>query len=107
MRITREEFDAALETLRREGRGGIQSEGEARVFLSASFVIRKRRGIPDEQPWQGPTDEQLADLIDALDPPRWRRLKRIAEELEVDPVRGIEAAQRKAPETLYKDRGLS
>jgi hypothetical protein len=86
--MTKQEFDEAVERLRREGRDGIKTEAAARVFVAASFVIRQRRDIPDGQPWGGPTVAELAEFLTEMkmDPVRRKRLKRIAEGLKRDVV---------------------
>ena len=43
-------------------------------------------GLPDNWPWGGPTDAELAEVLTALSRAQCRSLKKIAEALEVDEV---------------------
>jgi hypothetical protein len=82
--MTKQEFDEAVERLRQGHKA--ESDAEARVYVAAGFIIRQRRGIPDDQPWEGPTDAELAEFLAGIDRVRRKRLKEIAERLKRDVV---------------------
>jgi hypothetical protein len=64
--MTKAEFDAAV------------------IALRDHFIIRHRRGLSEEIPWDGPTDAELTEFLSGLDRLRRRRLKKIAEGLSKD-----------------------
>ena len=63
--------------------------GSVSVFEPFSDITRgvvDGVGLPDNWPWGGPTDAELAEVLTALSRAQCRSLKKIAEALEVDEV---------------------
>ena len=85
MKMTQQEFDEAVNRLRRSGRRDM-TDIESRVFVAAGFVMRHRRGMPDDMPWGGPTDAELAEFLASADRRQRKLLKSIAEELEAEVI---------------------
>jgi hypothetical protein len=79
--MTKQEFDEAVD---RPPHG--MTDAEERVFMAANFVMRHRRGMPDDQEWAGPTDAELAALLFSADRRQRKLLKKIAEGLVAEKV---------------------
>ena len=82
--MTKQEFDEAVEGLRQGHKA--ETDAEVRVFVAASFIIRQRRGMPEDQAWEGPTDAELAEFLAGADRRQRKLLKEIAEGLKRDVV---------------------
>ncbi len=80
--MTQVEFDTAVVTLERNGRGSIRTDYDERVFVSAYQVMRQRLNIPDKQAWEGPSERELAKFLRGIDRRQRRLLKQIAERLD-------------------------
>lgn len=84
--MTQQEFDEAVERLRRDGGRGDLTEVDARVLAASGFIMKQRLAIiPDDQPWS-PSDTALAEFLAGADRRQRRLLKEIAEGLTLDAV---------------------
>ena len=52
--VTKQEFDATVDRLRRGGKAAMKTDAESRVFVAAGLVMRNRLSLPDNWPWGGP-----------------------------------------------------
>ena len=77
-KITKQEFDAAVDHLRRQGRREL-NEAARRIFVAVSLIMRNRRNMPDDMPWEGPTDAELAEFLASENRRQRKILKGIAE----------------------------
>ena len=83
--ITKREFDDAVERLRRHGRSAIGGHDiETRVWIATSLVLMHRHGIPE--PWGGPSDAELAEVLTCANRRQRRVLKGIAEGITSDVI---------------------
>ena len=73
--MTYNEFDEAVDRLRREGRGSQMTDAQRRVFAAARLVLRSRH-LAD---WAGPTKAELAVFLAGLNHDKRRNLKLAAE----------------------------
>jgi len=82
MRMTRQQFDTAVDLLQRKQQS--DSEIQARVIAAALSVISHRRGITDDN-WPGSlTPElmtELSEFLSGLDNGQRKKLKSIADSL--------------------------
>jgi hypothetical protein len=84
--MTKQEFDEAVDRLRREGRKAVERlQREGRVFIAVGLVMKHRLGLPDDWPWGGPTDAELAQFLADLNRAQRKSLK-IAEGLETETI---------------------
>ena len=81
-RMTKQEFDEAVDRLRREGRHALKNDVTGRVFVAAGLVMRNRLGLPEDIPYGGPTDAELAEFLADLSRAQRKSLKKIAEGLK-------------------------
>lgn len=79
--MTEPEFDAAVAALIQGGQEAIENDSEQRVFAAVTFVIMQQRKIPDDEPWRGPTDQELVEFLTGMDRIRRKKLKTMAEGL--------------------------
>jgi hypothetical protein len=79
--MTELEFDTAVAALIQGGQGSIKNDHEERVFVAATFVIQRQRKIPDDEPWGGPTDQELAEFLTGIDRIQRKKLKAMADGL--------------------------
>ena len=79
--MTEPEFDTAVTALIQGGQGAIKNENEERVLVAATFVIQRQRKIPDDEPWEGPTDQELAEFLTGIDRIQRKKLKAMADGL--------------------------
>lgn len=56
------------------------------MFVAISLIIRNRLGFPDDIPYGGPTDAELAEALADLSRAQRRSLKKIAEELVAEVI---------------------
>ena len=77
-KITKREFDEAVERLQRHGRSVIEKHDiETRVWIAISQVLMHRHNIPE--PWGGPMNAELVEFLTGLNRVQRKRLKLIAE----------------------------
>ena len=76
--MTYNEFDEAVDRLRREGRGSQMTDAQRQVFAAARLVLRSRHLADDDQ-WAGPTKAELAVFLAGLNHDKRRNLKLAAE----------------------------
>ena len=62
------------------------TDAESRVFVAIGLVIRNRLSLPDDWPWGGPTDAELAEFLADLDRAQRNSLKKIAEGLKSEVI---------------------
>ena len=84
--MTKQDFDEAVEHLRREGFAIIETEAEQRVFIAIGLIMRNRRSLPDDRPWGGPTDAELVEFLADLSRAQRKSLKKIADSLKREVV---------------------
>ena len=76
--MTYNEFDEAVDRLRREGRGSQMTDAQRRVLAAARLVLRSRH-LADDDHWAGPTKAELAVFLAGLNHDKRRNLKLAAE----------------------------
>jgi hypothetical protein len=77
--MTQRQFNDAIEQLMR-GHDG-DDEHAARVMVAPAYVLKARRGFPDEVLWSSTPDE-LAEFLAGFDTPR-RRPPQLANSLRI------------------------
>jgi hypothetical protein len=88
MRMTRQQFDHAVDQVL----GGsavddeLEMERQVRIITAALYVIKQRRGIPDDVDFVAPPEPELRAMMRqffaGLSSNQRKRLKRIAESLD-------------------------
>jgi hypothetical protein len=85
MRMTKQQFDTAVDLLQQNLWPESELDSQARVFTAACYVIKHRRSIPDDVDWPGPITAELmtelSEFFAGLDDVQRKKLKRIAESL--------------------------
>jgi hypothetical protein len=81
MRMTKQQFDEAVDLLEQEVWPDDEDECCVRVFTASYFVMRQRLRLPDDEAWVGPSAEKLSEFLVGLNEVQRKRLKQIAETL--------------------------
>ena len=86
MRMTKQQFDEAVDLLEQEVWPDDENECRSRVFVASCSVMRQRVRLPDDEAWLGPSAEELSEFLLGLNEVQRERLKQIAETLIGGPV---------------------
>jgi hypothetical protein len=91
MRMTNRQFDAAVDLIVQQNIWPDSERDAARIICAACFVIKKRRGIPDDVGWNAPPELELMamvrEFLSGITSRQRRLLKSIAEDLELQSER--------------------
>jgi hypothetical protein len=82
MRITKDEFDEAVDLLRQGGQwpDSIDRDLVTRVSVAAGYVLKHRLSISDDVMWSA-AESELSEFLAGLSRVQRGKLKRIAESL--------------------------
>jgi hypothetical protein len=91
MRMTKRQFDEAVDLLEQEVWPDDDDEDEcrARVFAASYFVMRQHLRLPDDDAWLGPSAKELSEFLTSLSEVQRKRLRHIAETLVGAPERSF------------------
>jgi hypothetical protein len=81
MRMTKQQFDEAVDLLEQEVWPDDEDECRVRVFTASYFVMRQRLRLPEDEAWVGPSTGELSEFLVGLNEVQRKRLKQIAETL--------------------------
>ena len=81
MRMTKQQFDEAVDLLEQEAWPDEEDECRVRVFTASYFVMRQRLRLPEDEAWVGPSAGELSEFLVGLNGVQRKRLKQIAETL--------------------------
>jgi hypothetical protein len=81
MRMTKQQFDEAVDLLEQEVWPDDEDECRVRVFTASYFVMRQRLRLPEDEAWVGPSAGELSEFLVGLNEVQRKRLKQIAETL--------------------------
>jgi hypothetical protein len=84
MRITKQQFDEAVDLLEQEVWPDDEDECRGRVLAASCFVMRQCLRLPDDEV---PSAEELSEFLTSLSEVQRKRLKHIAETLIAAPER--------------------
>jgi hypothetical protein len=85
MRMTKREFDAAIDLIVQRDVWPDNDEFAARLVAAACAVIKQRQGVPDDAEWNAPPEPELLSMVRKfladISPRQRKLLKQIAESL--------------------------